>query len=492
MAYTVPQDVLNYFNGYSASPFGAWWNDPSKTGRYTDSQGYQWMPNWEDGSGIGVDPSNYQGNLLGYRRGEIAGELNDPFRREATNLYFDPQGQFQYANKDDPGWLNPITGILAVASLGLGAGALAAGGEAAAGVGAAEAGMGAGAATGADMAAFYGGLDGAATLGGGATVNGGAALGAAGAGGAGAAGAGGYLGDATAAGYGGLDSASASTMGGGASVNGGSALGGSSAMGAGAGGGTSPPANPYASGGSDWSSMLSNGVQNMEMGDWAKLASAALGAYGGSQGTQNSQTTQNKMDPRLDPYLYGDLFPRAQGLLNTQFGQAQTQSGAMNQVGMGLLGTNPNPDMASNPYISGVANDIQRRTGDLLGQGFNSIRGNQIMTGGLGGTRQGVAEGEAMKGAADSLQGQLSNLYYGAYNQDANRNLQKIGMGAGLLGQSQQQAYSPLNQASELYRPYTGLNSSMTTGSNTGGGWMGALGGALGGAQWAQNMWGTK
>jgi hypothetical protein len=119
-------------------------------------------------------------------------------------------------------------GLLTVGGFALGANALLGGlGGGAAG--------GAGGFAGDATAAGYGGLDAgsAASMGGGYGVNGGAALGgygglntaAMGAAGSGYGGSAGLLGDSTAAGYGGLDASSAATMGGGASVNGGAALG---------------------------------------------------------------------------------------------------------------------------------------------------------------------------------------------------------------------------------------------------------------------------
>lgn len=217
------------------------------------------------------------------------------------------------------------------------------------------------------------------------------------------------------------------------------------------------------------------------------LGATALGGLLGSQGVKNEQTQASKMDPRLDPYIYGSLFPQAQSTLNSQLPIAQQNAAALNGVGTGLLQTQVNPNEAQNPYLTGIADDMSRRTQQLLDQNNLAIQGNSVAAGGLGGSRQGVAQGVAAGQAADSLQGQLSNLYYGAYNSDANRNLQKIALGSGLMDQGQQMAWNPLNYASNVYKPYTGLNSSITTGTQQGGGAMGVLGGLLGGAQFAKN-----
>jgi hypothetical protein len=460
MAYRTPQSVLDYFKDYG--PFS------SKDPQFTDENGFIWIPQYED---IASDGGPL--DLVGYRTGTAPGIR--PGITEDTNLYFDTSGNFTHVNKDDKGWLNPLTGILAVASLGLGAGALAAGGEAAAGVGAAGAAeggaaAGSGAFLGEGVASGIGAWDGALS---------GAAAGGAGAAGAGA----GYLGDYTAAGYGGLDAGSAATMGGGYSVNGGAALGGAGAMGGAGGGsgGTPPPSNPYATPGSgmDWSSMLSNP-------NYAQLLTTALGAVGGAQGTQNEATSTRAMDPRMDSLFYGNLAPQTQGLLGAQMPVAYQSGSQMISKGSGLLGQTE-PTTATNPYLRGITDDMQRRTTDLLGQNNLAIQGNSVATGGLGGSRQGVAQGLAASRAADTLQGNIAGLYGNAYNQDQNRLRQDWTLGAGLMGQGLNTQFSPLQNASNIYQPFTGFGTT-TNNQQQGGGWMGALGGALGAAQTGKNM----
>jgi hypothetical protein len=468
---TVPQEVMDYFAG-GANQFG----------RYTDSSGYQWIPQYEGFSGGAGESGDQQ--FTGYRRGEYAGELNDPFRAEATNNYYGTDGQYSYTNKDDPGWLTPLTGVLAVASLGLGAQYAAAAGAAEAGAAgttyggatAGGAGLGTGAATGADMAAFYGGLDGAATLGGGASVGGGAALGA----GTSAMGAGagaGYLGDATAAGYGGLDAASASTLGGGASVNGGAAL------------GTAATTPSYL----DQITKLmggSGGTGGMSGSNLLGLATTLAGAYGGSQGQDASATSTRQLPGYLQGPVANDLIPRTQGLLATQMPAAYDAGNQMLAKGSGLLGQTA-PTTATNPYLRSIADDMQRRTTDLLGQNNLAIQGNAVGVGGLGGSRQGVAQGIGAGRAADSLQGQVAGLYGQAYEGDMNRLRQDWTLGAGLMGQGLNTQFSPLQNTAQVYSPFSGFGST-TQSQETGGGWQGALGGALGAAQFGKNMgwWG--
>jgi hypothetical protein len=370
--------------------------------------------------------------------------------------------------KDEDHWDRTVQTLVGLALGGIGATA-AAGGAAGASGAAGVTGLG-------DAGMMYAGADAAAagSLGGGASIGGGAALGAGGAAGAGAGA--GYLGDASAWGYGGAPDAfgatGASTMGGGASVGGGAALG-------------------SAGGSGSWLDTFRNGASSMTGGtggtNWLGLGATALGALGGAQGQDASSSATRAMDPRMDSLFYGDLAPRTQGLLGSQLPQAAGAGQQMMSVGSGLLGTNRTPDVFGSQFYQGAANDLQSRTKDLLDQNNQSIRGNAVAYGGLGGSRQGVSEGVAAGKAADYLQGNLSQLALNQYNQDSNRNLQAITLGSGLLSQGLNTQWAPIQQAAQTYSPFTGFGTT-TQNQSSGGGAMGALGGALGAAQFSRNM----
>jgi hypothetical protein len=291
--------------------------------------------------------------------------------------------------------------------------------------------------------------------------------------------------------------------------------------------GVPPPANPNVPGGG-----LKSFLEGLSPGSSKLLgpATTALGALAGGQtppggagGAGAGAGAGGMLDPRMEPYIYGanGLLPQAQGLLNSQLPQSQQAGSQMMTQGAGLLQSPVMgngygqvklnaPTTSSNPYLPGAMDDLGRRTNDLLGQSFNSIRGNAVASGGMGGSRQGVAEGIAMKGAADSLQGQGANLYLQAYNADQGRALQQYqgdqqfwgnqrgqdftqtGLGADLLGKGLQTQWQPFLNATDVYKPYTGSN---TQGSTQGGGASGLLGGAsgllggaLGAAQFANKM----
>lgn len=220
--------------------------------------------------------------------------------------------------------------------------------------------------------------------------------------------------------------------------------------------------------------------------DWLGMATTALGALGGAQGQNASNTTSRSMDPRMDALFYGDLAPRTQGILGAQLPMAMGAGNQMLQVGSGLLGRTA-PDTPTNPYLQGRADDIQRRTQDLLGQNNLAIQGNAVATGGLGGSRQGVAQGLAAGKAADYLQGNLAGMYGQAYDQDMGRLRQDWTIGSGLMSQGLNTQFAPLQNTANVYQPFTGFGST-TNSTQTGGGWQGALGGALGAAQMGKNM----
>jgi hypothetical protein len=450
MALTVPQEVLDYFA--QAGMFD----------RYTDPQGYQWMRDLQGGGGTG-DSGTAEMLLNGYRRALNPGE--DAGRSETTNLYYGNDGNYNHAYYDEKGWLNPLTGILAVATLGAGAQYLAAAGAAGgagagAGIGAADAaaaGMGgSGAFLGEGALSGIGAWDGA-LAGAGAAGTGTATMGAgmADLGGSGA----GFVGEGAASGIPAWDAAA-----------------GSGVAGAGAG-----------AGGMNWTKILGgSGGTGGTGSNWLGLGTTALGALGGAQGMDQSASSTRAMDPRMDALFYGDLAPRAQGLLGSQMPAAYAAGNQMLTKGSGLLGRT-SPETATNPYLKSIADDMGRRTTDLLGQNNLSIQGNAVGTGGLGGSRQGVAQGLAASRAADSLQGQVAGLYGNAYEGDQNRLRQDWTLGAGLMGQGLNTQFQPLQNTANLYSPFTGFGTT-TQNQNTGGGWMGALGGALGGAQMGKNM----
>lgn len=78
-----------------------------------------------------------------------------------------------------------------------------------------------------------------------------------------------------------------------------------------------------------------------------------------------------------------------------------------------------------NPGVDQALETLQRKIGTMRDQGLQSVRSNSIGVGGLGGSRQGVAEGAVIKGANDSYADAAGQLLYSDYTDSQNRALQK-------------------------------------------------------------------
>lgn len=444
---SAPQDVLDYYRGYSPgaalfggdpSQFGGWYadnqdRDPSKR-YYTDKNGFLWIPNVDGATPGGDSASASSGQLTGFRMGNAPGER--PGLRKGVDNYYDTSGKYTHTDKDDPGWLNPITGILAVASLGLGAGALAGGAEAAgaAGYGAGEAGgslasgYGAGSAgagfgqfglgAGAGSAGAGYGLAGSTY--GGSAIGGGLASGAAGGAAAGSlasefGGSGGYgfgdvgLGSGSGSGGSGYGFGQGSTFGG-SSIGGGLSTEGvgagttgllsdgtnTSAMGNGADvAGTPPPANPYST-----ASMGSFGKLGGAMDfNWTDLIGPAMQLYSGAQG---SKAAENASAAQLTA---------AREAMALSAPWREKGVGALNKLSV-LLGLEGQGD----PEFGALTKGYQFTQDDpsyqfRLNQGLKALKNSYAGKGRF-------LSGSAMKGINDYAQGAASQEFGQAFNRD--------------------------------------------------------------------------
>lgn len=222
------------------------------------------------------------------------------------------------------------------------------------------------------------------------------------------------------------------------------------------------------------------------LSDYLGLGSTVLGALGGAQGQEASNSSTRSMDPRMDALFYGNIAPKTTGLLGSQMPGATSAGQALVNKGRGLLGQTA-PTTAQNPYLKSIADDLQRRTMDMLGQNNLAIQGNAVGVGGLGGSRQGVAQGLAASRAADSLQGQVAGLYGNAYEGDQNRLRQDWTLGSGMVNQGVNLPFQPLRNTADIFAPFTGFGTT-TNNASSGGGAMGAIGGALAGASMGRSL----
>lgn len=211
-----------------------------------------------------------------------------------------------------------------------------------------------------------------------------------------------------------------------------------------------------------------------------------------------------------------------------------------NSFGQGQGMPTLNTSVATNPWLKHQGQGIRNQTNDMLGQGLLGIQGQSVASGGLGGSRQGVAQGTALGQASNFLSANLADLYGGAYENDANRNMQKygidtqsflgqrgqdvtmrgqdfqnynqgmdrglqqyqadqnfwtqqrgqdlsqVGMGSDLITRGLNTQWLPMQNASDVYAKFAG-NGTTTNTAQSGGGWQGAIGGGLAGYQTGAN-----
>jgi len=90
-------------------------------------------------------------------------------------------------------------------------------------------------------------------------------------------------------------------------------------------------------------------------------------------------------------------------------------------------------DVANNPYVNSMAQAAADRAMGALTPQLANIRQGAIMSGGYGGGRQGIAEGNALAGAADSANQAAAQIYSDAYGQGLGHQANTLGMTGGLM-----------------------------------------------------------
>jgi hypothetical protein len=168
-----------------------------------------------------------------------------------------------------------------------------------------------------------------------------------------------------------------------------------------------------------------------------------------------------------------------------------------------------------NPFLPAAQKSVTDQVTNNLKQNIlPGIRSGAQAMGGFGGSRQGIAEGNAITGTNQALGNSLANMGLNAYGMDQNfytgqrgQDIQQQRLGADLFGMgmtglgnqgagmynaglSQFNAGAmPFQTFQGMLSPFTGLNSSQQQtmpGASTAGG---LLGGLLGGLQLG-NLWG--
>ena len=177
--------------------------------------------------------------------------------------------------------------------------------------------------------------------------------------------------------------------------------------------------------------------------------------------SKGADTTSVNADPwdKAIPYMEGG-FKEAQNLYNEyspEYYTGQTQAGfspdqLTAQQGVRDFATKGAPsimnpamsayqqgtssnmlDVANNPYVNNMAQAAADRAMGSLTPQMANIRGGAIMSGGYGGGRQGIAEGNALAGAADSANMAAADIYGQAYGQGLGHQANTLGMTGSLM-----------------------------------------------------------
>ena len=282
--------------------------------------------------------------------------------------------------------------------------------------------------------------------------------------------------------------------------------------------------------GSQWGTQDSNGVWSgwnnqpaQQVAAYDPGAGAAFGgqadAYTGNPGAYTAQMPAPVASPSQQMAATmgaWNALPSAGNSQYATFGGAPSVPMAGDMSAGGSMTFNGGPGGLGGAYQPGIANDpmgggsvganpymgsqigyLSDVMGRALQRNLQGIRSNAVGTGNLGSSRQGIAEGEAFRGFADALGGNVANmlgqnyqfdrsLNTGSYNTNRALDLQQAGLGLNAMNQGLGMQWSPLQNANSIYTPYSGLGSQSTPAQ--GGGWQGGLGGALAAAQLARNF----
>ena len=103
-------------------------------------------------------------------------------------------------------------------------------------------------------------------------------------------------------------------------------------------------------------------------------------------------------------------------------------------------------DVANNPYVQGMAQGAAQDVFAQLDPALAGIRQGAIQSGGYGGSRQGIAEGQALAGAADAATRAAADIYGQAYGQGLQAQQNTLGMTGDIM--------------SAGFQPYTALAAS--------------------------------
>lgn len=181
------------------------------------------------------------------------------------------------------------------------------------------------------------------------------------------------------------------------------------------------------------------------------------------QGYADAQSLYQSGGPQYYPgQTYVGMNPYERQAQNMALGSIDPMNQSIGAMNQGLQFSLNAPDVANNPYVSGMADVIQNRMSRQLSEDMMpAIQGGAIQAGQLGGSRQGVAEGLAARGVSEATGDALAQLYGSAYG----TGLEAQNRALALAPQTLQASLMPsqvMGQVGDFYRGFD----EMALGSN--------------------------
>lgn len=177
--------------------------------------------------------------------------------------------------------------------------------------------------------------------------------------------------------------------------------------------------------------------------------------------SENRGETDTFIDPTQAPFLK-DLFQQGSDLAGGQLGAGSPFQDFQSQA-MGALQGMFNPSTQANPFLAGQIEQGQNLINENLQQNIlPSVGSGAAAAGQLGGGRQGVAQGIAMRDANRQSSDFAQNLIGQDFANQQQRSLQALGMAGNIGGL----AFQPLQNLKGLLGNGTVLSRGRNSGSS--------------------------
>lgn len=226
----------------------------------------------------------------------------------------------------------------------------------------------------------------------------------------------------------------------------------------------------------DPATFLANGEPNMMAGyeqrygaDWRSdpLAVESLQFTTGMTPEQYDQVIQNAGGTMS----IGEHSAQAAASYDPKAARAQAQAQRAAQQPAGAAGgSSPSPVQGFNPQLQGRIDALRGQFDERLDDSLHGIQQNAVAAGGLGSSRQGLAQGRAIGDSQRGFADATNNLLYNDWEQQQGRDLTKFGIeqqtGLGYAGLDTQRYLGDLSASTQRYLGDQGYDLGMTRAGN--------------------------